>query len=177
MKKLIVILLPIFLYVGTGCQGKDLSTPNESTEMWGNSSHGMRISIEIREPRFKIGQSAFAIIIIENVTNQKINYSSIPAFTFNNLQYWCPVDIVNEDSSLPVNTHVKLSLDENAFMKTRADLSKLKCEQGSSSMWPENTLYSILPIGKYILRLDIEVVDGGDNNWIRSNEVNVEISN
>jgi len=36
-------------------------------------------------------------------------------------------------------------------------------------------LYSLVPPGQYKLRLDIEVVDGGMPNWIRSNEVEVAI--
>ena len=37
-------------------------------------------------------------------------------------------------------------------------------------------LYSIVPTGKYMLRLDIEIVDGSEPSWVRSNQVSVEIS-
>jgi hypothetical protein len=177
MKKMILFMLVVFLYADTGCQVKGISFPNESNQVWGNYSHGLRISMDISEPRFKIGQPAIAIVFIENGTSEKINVVSIPVFTFNNLQYWCPVDIVNEGSSLPANARVILTMDGHSIIKTRLDISKLKCGQGSSSIWPESTFYALLPFGEYSLRLDMEIIGGGDNAWIRSNEVSVEISN
>jgi hypothetical protein len=175
MNKLMVLILSVFLFTCAGCQVKDMFIPNGSNPIWGKPSHGLRISIDISKTGFNIGKSVFALISIANVTNKKINYSSIPAFTFNNMQYWCPVNIGIQDPRLPANTPVQLTLPGNGLMKTKIDLSKLKCGQGSSSIWPENTPYSILPIGEYVLRLEIEIIDGADNNWIRSNEVKVKI--
>jgi hypothetical protein len=177
MRKLIVLILPVFFCICTECRGKDTSIPEVSPPIWGENSLGLRIAIEIREPRFKFGGPAFVFVTIENVTNKKINYSSIPSFTFNDRQYWCPVDLVKGASSLPANARVNLSMDGNAVLETRLDLSQLNCGQGYSSIWPQDAMYSIVPVGEYAVRLDIEVIDRSENNWIYSNEVNVEIAN
>ena len=45
---------------------------------------------------------------------------------------------------------------------------------GFAATWPDNSFY-LVPPGRYKLRMDIEVVDGGLPEWIRSNEIEVYV--
>jgi hypothetical protein len=115
-------------------------------------------------------------ITVENISEGKVDLKTIPAFTLNEMQYWCPVDIAGDNYSLPANARSTISLEKGSQINSRIDISKLEWDQGISSIWPSKNLYSIVPTGKYKLRLDVEIVDGSESQWIRSNEVNVEIS-
>jgi hypothetical protein len=113
---------------------------------------------------------------VENISEGKIGLETIPAFTLNDMQYWCPVNIAEDDPGLPANARSNISLEKGARIDSSIDISMLGWDQGISSIWPRENLHSIVPTGKYMLRLDIEIVDGSEPSWVRSNEVSVEIS-
>lgn len=95
-------------------------------------------------------------------------------FTLNEMQFFCPVDIARGEYELTSNARSIINLDRDALIDTRIDISKLKWGMGPSATWPDNSFY-LVPPGWYKLRLDIEVVGGGLPEWIRSNEVEVDI--
>ena len=109
------------------------------------------------------------------MTGTKVDLRTIPAFRLNQSQYWCPADIGGADHTLPANARSTISLEKGASMNTRIDVSKLGWDRGISSIWPAQNLFSLVPPGRYSLRLDFEVVEGGGPEWIRSNEVEVAI--
>jgi hypothetical protein len=144
--------------------------------IWGETSNGLRCSIAIEEIKWPKGSPALVSVIIENVSESKVNLETIPAFKLNEnkIEYWCPVDIAGEGHALPPNARSIISLEKAAFMDLRIDLSKLKWGMSLSAIWPENSFYPISP-GRYKLSMDIEIVGGGLPEWIRSNEVEVSI--
>ena len=90
------------------------------------------------------------------------------------MQYWCPVNVVGDDHSLPANARSEISLEKDAQINLMIDISTLGWDSGFSSVWPSKNLYSIVPSGGYSLRLDVEIVDDSEPQWIRSNEIGVE---
>jgi hypothetical protein len=172
------ILVFLLLYSGLimGCQTEHQSNTQNSGKRWGEPSNGLRCSIIVETAHWYNGDPAIVSVTIENVSEGKVDLKTIPAFTLNEMQYWCPVNIEGEDHSLPANARSTISLEKGAQINSRVDISKLGWDRGISSIWPSQNLYSIVPTGKYKLRLDIEVVDGNETQWIRSNEISVEIS-
>jgi hypothetical protein len=157
--------------------------------IWGETSNGLRCSIAIEEIKWPKGSPALVSVIIENVSESKVNLETIPAFKLNEnkletipafklnenkIEYWCPVDIAEEGHALPPNARSIISLEKASFMDLRMDLSKLKWGMSLSAIWPENSFYLVSP-GRYKLSMDIEIVGGGLPEWIRSNEVEVSI--
>jgi hypothetical protein len=159
-----------------GCQTKHESSIQDSSRIWGEQSNGLRCSIATEKTIWSNGEPAMVSITVENISEGKVDLKTIPAFTLNEMQYWCPVDIAGDNYSLPANARSTISLEKGSQINSRIDISKLEWDQGISSIWPSKNLYSIVPTGKYKLRLDVEIVDGSESQWIRSNEVNVEIS-
>jgi hypothetical protein len=176
--KLMRILVFLLLSSGLimGCQAKHESNIQDSGKRWGEPSNGLRCSIIVETTHWYNGDPTIVSVTIENVSEGKVDLKTIPAFTLNEMQYWCPANISGEDHSLPANACSIISLEKGAQTDSRIDISMLGWDQGISSIWPARSLYSIVPAGKYRLRLDIEVVDGNETQWIRSNEISVEIS-
>lgn len=168
--KIVILFLLLSLFI-LGCE-----TERESIISWGEPSNGLRCSIGIEETRWSKGNPVLVSVIVENVSGSKVNLKMIPTFTLNETQYWCPVDIVGEEHTLPANARSTISLERGALINSKIDISKLGWDLCISSMWPAQNLFSLVPPGLYILRLDIEVVNGGEPKWIHSNEVKVYIS-
>jgi len=172
----ILVLLLLFSGLIMGCQNKHESNTQDLNKRWGEPSNGLRCSITTKTTHWHNGEPVIVSVKVENVSEGKVDLKTIPAFTLNEMQYWCPVNIVNEDHGLSANARSTISLEKGTQINSNIDISKLGWDRGISSIWPSQNLYSIVPIGKYKLRLDIEVVDGSESQWIRSNEVSVEIS-
>jgi hypothetical protein len=172
----ILALLLLSLVFILGCQTKHESNTQDSSKRWGEPSNGIRCSIATERTIWSNGEPAMISITVENISESKVDLKTIPAFTLNDMQYWCPVDIAGDDHDLLANARSNISLEKGSQINSMIDISKLKWDLGISSIWPSKDLYSIVPTGKYKLRLDIEVVDGSESQWIRSNEVSVEIS-
>jgi len=159
-----------------GCQTIDESKNQDpDSKIWGKPSNGLRCSIASDKTGWFDGEPAIVSIIFENVSKGKLELKTIPAFILNEMQYWCPVHITGEDYNLPANTRVKIFLEKGCQISSMIDISQLGWDQGISSIWPSKNFYSIVPTGKYKLRLDIEIIDGTELLWIRSNEITVEI--
>jgi len=167
----LLLLLPGLL---SGCQTERESITQGRS--WGEPSNGLRCSIAVKETRWSQENPAVVSVIIENVSESKVNLKTIPSFTltFDERQYCCPVDIARGEYALPPNARSTISLDRGAIIKTELDVSKLKWGMGLAATWPDSSLYFVSP-GRYKLCLDIEIVDGGLPEWIRSNEVEVDI--
>jgi hypothetical protein len=136
----------------------------------------IKCSIAVEETRWSKGDPVLVSVIVENVSGSKVNLKTISSFTLNEMQYVCPVDIERGGQALPPNARSTISLEKDALMNLRIDISKLKWGMSVSSIWPEHSFYSLVPPGQYKLRMDIEVVDSGVPKWIRSNEIAVDIS-
>jgi hypothetical protein len=158
-----------------GCQSKHESDTQELSINWGEPSNGIRCAIIVEKPFWANGEPVMVSVIIENISEGKVSLKTIPAFMLNEMQYWCPVDIVGEDHRLPANARSVISLEKGAQINSRIDISKLGWDRGISSIWPSQDLYSLVPTGKYKLCLNIEVVESVETQWIRSKEVEVEI--
>jgi len=152
----LLLLLPGFLL---GCQTERESITQGRS--WGEPSNGLRCSIDVEKTRWSKGDPALVSVIIENVSGSKVNLKTISTFTLNEMQFVCPVDIERGGQALPPNARSTISLEKDALMNLRIDISKLKWGMGVSSIWPDHSFYSLVPPGRYKLRMDIEVVDGG----------------
>ena len=175
MLKTKIGLLGILVYACVGCHPRVAEIPDNAALEWGETADGLRVSMAVADPRLQKGQSAFVNVVVENTTDQKADISSIPSFTFNAMDYWCPVDILKQGASLPANTKVRIILGGGESLTQRIDLSALFCAPGYSSIWPDQAFFSILPAGAYVLRLDLEVIRGSGSERLFSNEVKVEI--
>jgi len=165
-----VLLLLVFIL---GCQTERESVTQSRT--WGETSNGLRCSIAVEETCWSQGGPAIVSVIIENVSEGKVDLKTIPLFTLNEMQFLCPVDIVRGEYELPSNARSIINLGRDALIDARIDVSKLKWGMGPSATWPDNSFY-LVPPGRYKLRMDIEVAGGGLPEWIRSNEIEVDIS-
>ena len=172
----ILALLLLFSVFIMGCQTTHESSSQDSSRSWGEPSNGIRCSIIVETTQWLNDDPAIVSVTIENISKGSVDMKTIPAFTLNEMQYWCPVNIAVDDYSLPANARSIISLEKGAQINSRIDISKLEWDQGISSIWPSKNLYSIVPIGRYKLRLDIEIVEGNEPQWVHSNEVSVEIS-
>ena len=169
----LLLLSSVFIM---GCQTTDESDNQDSSRIWGKPSNGLRCSIIAETTHWSDGDPAIVSVAVENISEGKIDLKTIPAFTLNDMQYWCPVNIAGDDHRLSANARSNISLEKGAQIYSRIDISMLGWDQGISSIWPWEDLYSIVPAGEYMLRLDIEIVDGSEPSWVRSNEVSIDIS-
>ena len=151
---------------------KEISEPDSVTIVVRQT---IKCSIALEEKCWSKGDPALVSVVVENVSEGKVNLKTIPSFTLNEMQFYCPTDIVRGEYALPPNAHSIISLERGALINSRIDISKLKWGMGVSSIWPDHSFYSLVPPGRYKLRMDIEVVDGGLPEWIRSNEIEVDI--
>ena len=176
--KTIGILLLLLLFSGLipGCQTTDESNDQDSGKIWGEPSNGIRCSIAVESKDWSSGDTVIVSVTVENMSEDKVDLNTIPAFTLNEMQYWCPVNIEGDDYNLPANARSNISLEKGAQISSVIDISMLGWDLGTSSIWPSKNLYSVVPAGKYRLRLGVEIVDGSEPQWIRSNEISVEIS-
>jgi hypothetical protein len=175
MNKWKVLFLSVVFYFSAGCQDTAAIISKEKTPIWGDPSNGLRVSIAVQEPQLILGDPAGVSVIIHNISEDKKFLQTIPAFTMSG-QYWCPVDIIHEGSNLPANARVIIALEKDSSISERVDISKLKCDKEISSQWPEQTLFEAIPRGRYLLRLEIEIIGENEKNWIYSNKVEIEIS-
>lgn len=173
MKGKISFLALLLLVLILGCQTERESITQSRT--WGEPSNGLRCSIAVEETCWSRGGHALVSVIIENVSEGKVDLKTIPLFTLNEMQFLCPVDIARGEYELPPNARSIINLDRDALIDARIDVSKLKWGTGPSATWADNSFYLVTP-GRYKLRMDIEVVDSGLTEWIRSNEIEVDIS-
>jgi hypothetical protein len=151
---------------------KEISEPDSVTIVVRET---IKCSIALEEKCWSKGNPALVSVIIENVSEGKVNLKTIPLFTLNEMQFYCPTDIVRGEYALPPDAHSIISLERGALINSRIDISKLKWGMGPAATWPNNSFYNIVSPGQYKLRLDIEVVDRGMPKWIHSNEVEVTI--
>jgi len=166
----LVLLLFVFIL---GCQTEH--EPSTQSRTWGEPSNGLRCSIAVEETRWSQGGPALVSVIIENVSEGKVDLKTIPLFTLNEMQFLCPEDIARGEYELPSNARSIINLDRDALIDARIDVSKLKWGMGPSATWPDNSFYLVTP-GRYKLRMDIEVVGSGLPEWIHSNEIEIDIS-
>ncbi len=171
----ILSLVLLSLELALGCQSKHESDNQEPSINWGEPANGLRCSISVDKTIWANGEPVIVSVIVENISESKVGLKTIPAFTLNDMDYWCPVDIVSEDHNLPANARSIISLEKGAQINSKIDISKLGWDRGISSIWPAHNLYSLVPVGKYKLRLNIEVVDGSEPQWIHSKEFAIEI--
>ncbi len=153
-------------------EGKEISEPDSITIIVRQT---IKCSIVVEEKSWSKGDPVLVSVIVENVSGSKVNLKTISSFTLNEMQFYCPTDIVRGEYVLPSDAHSIISLERGALINSRIDISKLKWGMGLAASWPNNSFYNIVSPGQYKLRLDIEVVDGGMPKWIHSNEVEVTI--
>lgn len=168
------LLLLLALMVISGCQARQESIPGGKN--WGEPSNGLRCSIDLEKTQWTRGNPVLVSVIVENVSGSHINLTTIPAFTLNGDRYWCPVDIFKEGYALPPNGRSTVYLEKGAAVNKTIDISRVKWGNTFAATWPDEDFYSLLPSGQYKLGMDIEIVGNGLSAWIRSNEVNINIS-
>ena len=171
-----ILMLLILLCLILGCQTERESITQSPGRTWGQPSNGLRCSIALEKTRWSKGDPIPVSVLVENVSESRVDLKTIPAFILNEMQYWCPVDIVGENHTLPANARSIISLQPGTTTNSIVDISKLGWDRGISSIWPAQDLYSLVPPGFYKLRLDIEIVDGDNPGWIHSNEIKITIA-
>jgi hypothetical protein len=176
MKDNALILFLIWLCFIMGCQNERESITQSSSRTWSQPSNGLRCSINVEKTRWSKGDSVLVSFIVENVSRSKVDLKTIPAFTLDETRYWCPIDIVGKDHTLPANARSTICLEKGTSINSTINISRLGWDRCISSVWPAQHLYSLVPPGQYKLRLDIEVIDVDEPKWIRSNEVEVFIT-
>lgn len=171
-------LLPLCLLVLvlTACGG-DSPVDHGSTERsWGEQSNGLRCSISLAKTRLVQGDKAMVSVRVENVSGAPVALTVLPAFTLSDIvpRYLALSDITGKDPEFGHKSRLALSLEKGTSLSSEIDISSLYWALMIQSSTPTKHLYEIVPPGTYTLRLDIEVVNGGDE-WIRSNEVGITI--
>jgi hypothetical protein len=123
------------------------------------------------------GDRAIVSVRIENVSGAPVALTVLPAFTLSDSvpRYLALSDITGKDPEFGHNSRLALSLEKGASLSSEIDISSLYWALMIQSSTPTKHLYEVVPPGSYTLRLDIEVVGGGDVEWILSNEVGIII--
>jgi hypothetical protein len=177
----------VFLAIGNSSLGFVVERPQDANRTWGQPARGLRSSISVEKAHIS-SQGPFVVsIIVENVSENPINVEKISSFQIGPqnkdsdfpLGYWCPVDFEAEKPSLNslliLASRSRLVLDKGASLRTTLDLSRHGWQKNISSQWPDRKFEDVVPKGKYLLRLDIEILDGDTHNRVRSNEVEIII--
>jgi hypothetical protein len=175
MKKISGLCLFMLFSLCAGCRNGSAGPAGKPAPEWGGMSDGWRIAIAAEQSRFQAAEPAFVSFVVENTEKDARAILAIPAFNFGDMDYWCPVDLLNDGAGLPANARVKIALEGGASIRGTVDISRLRCAEGVSSIWPDRLLYSVVPAGGYTLRMDIEALDGSRELRISSNQVFVEI--
>jgi len=174
MKRKLFFILFLLIVPFAGCH-RVLSLPTYP-EYWGEPSNGIKCAITVEKNSWQRGKTALVTVVLDNISERGSVLKTIPAFTLDNEKLWCPVDITGAKHTLPPNAYSTISIGQATTMWTSIDISSLKWDLSSSSIWPEKSFYSLVSPGKHTLRLDIEVIGDGISGWIYSNEVEIEIT-
>ncbi len=154
-----------------------------STRTWGKPACGVRSSIWIERKRISNRGPFIVRLVVENVSDAPVNLETIAAFKIqprdNVRGYWCPVSIPDANpvpnDGLALATRSRLMLEKGTSIEASMDLAKHAWEKTLSSIWPSRRFDAVVPGGKYMLRLEIEVVGNVNPQWICSNDVEVVI--
>lgn len=186
MKIHALLILLALLRSAVGCLEEDFQSANRT---WGQPANGLRSSISVENTRISNRGPFVVSLIVENISEAAINLETIFSFRIEppkdpqdtgfHSGYWCPVDIAatkpDLSTGLIVAYHSRLVLEEGASISTTMDLSRHAWAIETSSIWPAKDFDAVVPKGKYILRLDITVLNGDSSKEIRSNEIEVVI--
>jgi hypothetical protein len=164
----------------------------DADRVWGQPVQGIRSSIRAERPRVPRQGPFIVSIIVENVSGTAISMEKtssfqlgpsfdVPDYTF--LGFWCPVDFEYEkpaqDKVLIGGERSRLVLAKGASIRATLDLSRHGWAATTSSTWPVRRFETVVPNGKYQLRLDIELpdkpLDPIGHERVRSNVVEINI--
>jgi len=165
----------------------------ESARSWGKPACGLKVSIAVDKTHRSQGSSFVVSVVIANISGAGIDLGVIPAFKLGIASkasprstqafgdYWCPVNF-NERKPGPktgpiIASPSRLIMEKGASIRTTMDLTRHGWDKIISSWWPARDFDSVVGLGKYILRLDIQVNGSAEPKWVRSNEIGITIGN
>ncbi len=161
-----------------------------SERAWGEPALGLRSSISVQKARIAKGSDFNVTFIIENTSKEAVRMETIAAFTLSPMRdvrgsdqspsgYWCPIDIeggrAKRNRDLVMATRSTLALEKSASFNSTTDLSRHGWDRANSSIWPAKRFGDLIPEGKYVLQLDVEVVGTQPPKRIHSNEIQITI--
>jgi hypothetical protein len=171
---------------------EDGEFPQGSLRSWGEPAFGLRSSIFVERTSVSKGNPFVVSVMVENISGTRMDLKAISAFHLRNSSrlspestlafgsFWCPVNLADKDSagkSGPIlASPSRFVLEKGASINATIDLGRHGWDKSNSSWWPVRDFASVVTPGNYTLRLDIQVGEGADPRWIRSNEIKVVIA-
>jgi hypothetical protein len=167
MKHINTSLILLLLIIWTSCSAEEIS--------WGKMAQGIRCSISPSEITLKRGVTPPITVIIENRTIEGKKFSVTAGFSLGMMEYWAPVKLGDVSEHLEANETFDLLLEAGELKKYQVDLAGLKWGKSISSVWPYRGLFSTVKSGRYRLSFSIYFDNNSIPNWLRSNEMEVNI--
>ncbi len=168
----VALLMLTQSFLLAGCSKQIQYPAPESAIVWGEALSGLRCAINVdRSSVSKSDNSLVVTVRVQNFSDDKIEFKSIPAFKMGGC--WCPVDLTGKH--LPANERALISLGPGESVGFEADISKLAWERSGSSLWPNREFHRVVPSGIHELQLQFELLGSAEHQWLRSNPVTITI--
>jgi len=169
LKRIVILLISSQPFLLIGCNNQSLEHVPESETVWGETTYGLRCTIDVDKPTISKSDSLVVVVQLQNVSDKQINRKCIAAFTM--ADCWCPVDLPGKN----VNPRELIFLEPGKFINFQADLSKLGWDRNESSIWPSRAFHQIVPSGNHEFQLQFELLGSAEPQWVRSNAVAITI--
>jgi hypothetical protein len=74
-------------------------------------------------------------------------------------RYWAPFDLTR-GTTRQANQETRVTLDQKGQAGIDIDANKLFWSRRISSSWPAKSIFDVVPAGRYLLRIEIEMPEG-----------------
>lgn len=138
----------------------------------------LRCKFTVEKDTWVTGEPAFVTVEIENISYENLNAVILSSFRlerksniepeessheeelpYHQRHYRCPIDITKEGSPLDVNDRPRLLLAAGESLTFKVDIARLPWGKSVRSAWPSESLYALVPEGRYDVYLNIEIED------------------
>jgi hypothetical protein len=135
-------------------------------------------------------QSPLSVTVkLKNISDEPVDLAGICSFQLTRadaqpMAYWSPVNILDgsplklDEGKVPEGT---IHLEPHEIKAINLDVSRLLWDRNISSVWPNQSLFEVMPKGIYDLIFDVEIArrTNSDNNpiitHIASNKVRIVV--
>ncbi|HNB72984.1 MAG TPA: hypothetical protein PLS70_17830, partial [Acidobacteriota bacterium] len=138
----------------------------------------LRCKLTVEKDTWVTGEPAFVTVEIENISYENLDTAVRSSFRLerkSNLEseessneeelpyhqrhYGCPIDITRKGSPRNANEHSRLLLAAGESLTFKVDITRLPWGKLVRSAWPSESLYALVPEGRYNVYLNIEIED------------------
>lgn len=138
----------------------------------------LRCKLTVEKDTWVTGEPAFVTVELENISYENLDKvvrssfrlerksniepeesSNEEELSYQQRYYHCPIDITNEGSPRGANEHSRLLLAAGGSLTFKVDITRLPWGKSVRSAWPSESLYALVPEGKYDVYLNIEIED------------------